>query len=258
MVKGKDYVIHSPEEIERIRRAAHATAQVRDQLAGLARVGMSTKELDELAGQLIAATGGTSAFLGYRGYPGQICISINDQVVHGIGTTGRILQAADVVSIDVGVQLDGAIGDTALTFAMASEPPADILRLLEFTRKALEAGIAEARPGNYIRDISGAVARVAKAGRLGIVREFVGHGCGTRMHEPPEIPNYITGNRGPLLRPGMVLAIEPMLNLGSEKVYVADDKWTVYTRDGSCSAHFEHTILITEKQPEILTWPKTT
>ncbi len=258
MFKGKDYVIHTPAEVERIRAAAQATASVRDQLLALARIGMSTRELDELAGRLIAATGGKSAFLGYHGFPGQICISVNDEVVHGIGSADRILRESDLVSLDIGVELAGGIGDTALTLAFVAELPPEHRRLLDYTQKALAAGIAQARAGNYINDISMAIEKVAKAGKLGIVREYVGHGCGTRLHEPPEVPNYSVGRRGPLLRPGMVLAIEPMLNLGSARVYTANDDWTVLTYDGSYSAHFEHMVLITEQEPEILTWPKTT
>ncbi len=257
MPPRKDYIIHTPEEIVRIRRAAALTAGVRDELARLTRPGMSTLELDELAGSLIAQTGGRSAFLGYHGFPGNICISVNDVVVHGIGRADLILSEQDIVSIDIGVEIDGACGDTALTFALNDKPPADTVRLLENTRAALMSGIRAAVSGNCIRDISRAVAQVARHARLGVVEDYVGHGCGIRLHEPPEVPNFDNGYRGPRLVPGMVLAIEPMFNLGSRRVYTEPDQWTVRTADRSLSAHFEHQVLITEQEPEILTWPKT-
>ena len=250
-------VIHTAEEIVRIRRAAALTAQVRDEIPKLAKPGMTTFDLDQLAGELIRATGGRSAFLNYRGYPGNICISVNDEVVHGIGRPDRILLDTDVVSIDVGVEFDGAMGDTALTFTFR-EPDEDVARLLKGTQQALMDGIRQARAGLYIRNISQAVETTAKKYRLGVVQEYVGHGCGTRMHEPPEVPNFVGYGRGARLAPGMVLCIEPMLNLGCADVTTdRHDHWTVRTRDGAPSAHFEHQILITDKEPEILTWPKT-
>ena len=257
MFMKRNYVIHSSEEIEKIRHAAQLTGQVRDQIAQLARPGMSTYELDQIAGTLIADTGGTSAFLGYGGFPGNICISVNDEVVHGIGRPDRIMQETDIVSIDVGVAINGGIGDSATTFTFC-EQPADVKRLLENTQKSLMAGIAQAKAGNFVRDISRAVEKIAKAAKLGVVREYVGHGCGTKLHEPPEVPNFVCGVRGPRLKPGMVLAIEPMLNLGTYKVFTEADRWTVRTADKKLSAHFEHMVLITENEPEILTWPKTT
>ena len=258
MFMKRNYVIHTKEEIPKIRHAAQLTAGVRDQIKLLARPGMSTYELDQIAGALIRETGGTSAFLGYHGFPGNVCISVNDEVVHGIGRPDRILQETDVVSIDVGINYEGGIGDTAVTFTFCDEIQEDVKRLLEHTEKSLYDGIAQAKGGNYIRDISRAVEKTARAARLGVVREYVGHGCGTKLHEPPEVPNFVCGQKGPCLRPGMVLAIEPMLNLGTYKVFTESDRWTVRTVDGSLSAHFEHMVLITEKEPEILTWPKTT
>lgn len=254
---SRNQVIHTPDEIERIRRAAALTAQVRDEIAAAARPGMTTFDLDQVAGELIRATGGKSAFLGYRGYPGNICISVNDEVVHGIGRPDRILLESDIVSIDVGVEIDGGVGDTALTFGFGELTP-DLKRLLSGTQEALAAGIRQARRGNYIRDISHAVETVAKRHHLGVVREYVGHGCGTSLHEPPEVPNFVGYGKGALLVPGMVICIEPMLNLGTYKVTTDSvDHWTVRTRDGACAAHFEHMVLITENEPEILTWPKT-
>ncbi len=254
---GRGVVIHTPVEIEAIRKAAAATAFVRDEVARQCRAGMSTKELDMLAGAVIAQTGGTSAFLGYYDYPGQICISVNEEVVHGIGRPDRILLDSDIVSIDVGVKLGGGIGDTALTFTLGGEVSSDVKRLLEGTKLALEKGIAAALPGNTVRDISRAVESVAKEYKLGVVRDYVGHGCGTKLHELPEVPNFVGHSAGPKLVPGMVLAIEPMLTLGTWRVNTdRHDHWTVRTQDGKWAAHFEHLVLITENKPEILTWQK--
>ncbi len=253
---ARNCIIHTPEEIGRIRRAAAATAEVRDRLEELARPGMTTFDLDRLAAELIAGTGGTSAFLGYAGYPGNICISLNNVVVHGIASPEQVIADTDIVSIDVGVSIDGAVGDCARTFGFGKLAP-DTERLLRGTEEALTAGIKAALPGNRVRDISRAVEEKAREYGLGVVRDYVGHGCGIRLHEPPEVPNYVCPTPGPVLEPGMVLCIEPMLNLGTGKV-VTDraDGWTVRTRDGKRSAHFEHMVLITDNQPEILTWPK--
>lgn len=249
------FVIHGEDEIRRIRKAAQAAAMVREELTRLARPGMTTKNLDDLAGSIIATTGGTSAFLGYRGFPGQICISLNEEVVHGIGSPQRVMKEGDLLSLDIGVKLDGGVGDTAKSFCLGETTP-EVSMLLETTELALMEGIKEAITGNYVGDISAAVEKVAKKAGLGIVREYVGHGCGTQLHEPPEVPNFVTRNRGPRLVPGMVLAIEPMLNLGTHKVVTASDNWTVSTLDGKLSAHFEHMVYITQKEPEILTWLK--
>ena len=255
---SRKQIVHTPDEIIRIRRAAAITAQVRDQIAGAIRPGMTTMDVDMLAGEIIRATGGKSAFLNYCGYPGNICISVNDEVVHGIRSPRRIIEENDIVSIDVGVEFDGALGDTAVTVSMAENPSPDICRLLEGTRKALDMGIAAARGGKRVSDISRAVELAARESHLGIVREYVGHGCGIRLHEPPEVPNFSGWGSGVVLLPGMVLCIEPMLNLGTEKIVVdRKDGWTVRTRDGAWSAHFEHMILITDNEPEILTWQKT-
>jgi methionyl aminopeptidase len=256
MAKG-EYIAHTPQRIAGIRRAATASAQVRDALRNSVIPGMTTHQINELAGRLIADIGGISAFLGYRGFPGQICISLNDEVVHGIGSPKRVVKTGDLVSMDVGVRLDNCIGDTAISFIVAGEPEPDALRLLSGTEEALAAGIRAARPGNRVRHISTAVESAAREYQLSVVREYVGHGVGAELHEPPEIPNYVVRNRGPELHPGMVLAIEPMLNLGTHRVVVGRDGWTVRTADGKLSAHFEHMVLITNSDPEILTWPKT-
>lgn len=252
MLKRK-FIIHTPEEIARIRVAAHLTALARDQIAASIQEGMSTKELDMIAGAVIRSLGGKPTFLGYGGFPANICISLNDVVVHGIASNSQIIQKGDIVSIDVGVTFDGATGDTALSVYVGGEPDADNQRLLDGTRLALEAGIAAAKNGNCMRDLSGAVEKVGQAHKLGIVRDFVGHGCGIRLHEPPDVPNFTTPGSGVKLLPGMVLAIEPMFNLGTYKVYVEKDNWTVRTADGKRSAHFEHMVLIGEDQTEVLT-----
>ncbi|MBR2373541.1 MAG: type I methionyl aminopeptidase [Lentisphaeria bacterium] len=249
-------VIHTAEEIIRIRRAAQATAQARDKIAAAIEPGMSTARLDDIAAACIAETGGTSAFLGYCGFPGNICISLNEVVVHGIGSREQIIKDGDIVSIDVGVCIDGAVGDSARTVAVG-EVSKDVKRLLSGTLESLDAGIAACRAGNRVSHISAAVEKVANRHRLGVVRDYVGHGCGIKLHEPPEVPNFSGWGAGAKLEPGMVLAIEPMLNLGTWKVITdRSDHWTVRTGDGLYSAHFEHMVLITENQPEILTWPK--
>jgi len=255
-VKPRNFVIHTPAELIGIRQAAAASAAVRCELPSMLRPGMTTKDIDDLAGMLIARTGGISAFLGYHGYPGQICISVNDEVVHGIGSPQRVINSGDVVSLDIGVKLNGGVGDNAVTVVVGENNSPDVARLLQATEASLMAGLAMARSGNYIRDISAAIEKVARDAKLGIVREYVGHGCGTQLHEPPEVPNFVTAYRGPRLEPGMVLAIEPMLNLGTHRVFTLSDGWTVKTADGSISAHFEHMVLITENEPEILTWQK--
>ena len=255
---AKDFVIHTPEEIVRIKEAARRAAIARDKIAEYVRPGVSTKELDMIAGEIIASLGGRCAFLNYHGYPGNICISVNDEVVHGIGRPDRVLLPTDIVSIDLGVRIDGACGDTAVTFGLGAPMPPAVQNLVEATRRALAAGIAAARAGNYIRDISAAVEEVGRRARVGVVRDYVGHGCGIKLHEPPEVPNFVSAAKGPQLEPGMVLAIEPMFNQGSFKVKTDRiDGWTVRTSDGLPSAHFEHMVLITENEPEILTWPKT-
>ena len=190
-------IIHTDIEIEGIRKAAQAAAFVREQLRMLIQPGMSTKVIDDLAGTLIESTGGKSAFYGYRGFPGQICISVNDEVVHGIGTPLNIVMVGDVISLDVGVTLNGFIGDNAESLAVGVSNDPSVEHLLTNTRLSLHEAIKASVKGNYIRDIGAAVQRVADKANLGIVREYVGHGCGVKLHEPPEIPNYKTNNRGP-------------------------------------------------------------
>ncbi len=257
MTIGRKYVLHSEDDICGIRKAAKAAASVRQSLCELVRPGMTTGDVDRMAAGLLSAAGGASAFLGYRGFPGILCVSVNDEVVHGIGTADRRIQPGDLVSVDVGVKLQGYIGDTATSFiAGGLEPDEDVKRLMAGTLEALDQGIKAAVPGSCVGDVSAAVQKTARKHGLGIVRDYVGHGCGKKLHEPPEVPNFTSRDKGVTLRPGMVLAIEPMLNLGKGNVVVDRDGWTVRTKDGSLSAHFEHMVLITNSGPEILTWPK--
>ena len=217
---------------------------------------MTTREIDQYAAQLIKERGAKSAFLGYRKYPGNLCISVNDQVVHGLPNDRRV-QFGDIVSLDVGVIYRGYIGDTAKTVAVGG---CNVLaqKLMDVTERALYEGIGQAVPGNRVVDISRAVQNYVEANGFSVVREFVGHGVGRSMHEEPQIPNFVDGKSSPKLRPGMTIAIEPMVNAGSPAVKILNDGWTVVTQDGSLSAHFEHTVLITETEPEILTWPEKT
>lgn len=242
-------------DLARSRHAGLLAAKLLAACASAARPGVRTRDLDEVARLTCEALGVRSAFLGYCGYPAQACISLNDTVIHGIpGDT--IIEPGDIVSLDVGVISDGFVGDNALTIIAGGTACArseDDLRLLQGTAAALEAGIAAARPGNRVGDISHAVEKVAVQNRLSVVREYVGHGCGRKMHEEPQIPNYGHAGRGPILRKGMVICIEPMFNLGVRAVRVLDDGWTVKTRDGRNAAHFEHMIAITDGDPEILT-----
>lgn len=246
--------IKSPREIELMRAACAAAAEVLEAVAGMVRPGVMTKELDQAAGELIAQKGGKSPFLGYRGYPGNICASVNEEVVHGI-PGNRKLQYGDIVSLDVGVILNGYVGDNATTVAVGLVAPRT-QELLRVTEQALQAGIAQARAGNRVGDISHAVQSTVEAYGFSAVREFVGHGVGRKMHEEPQIPNFGEACKGPKLKPGMTLAIEPMINAGTYEVQMLSDGWTVVSADGAPSAHFEHTVLVTEGEPEILTWRK--
>ena len=215
---------------------------------------MTTKDVDEFAVSRMKHYGAKSAFLGYRKYPCQICISVNDQVVHGLAGP-RALWFGDIVSLDVGVVYNGFIGDTARTVAVGG---CGVLaqKLMDVAERALYEGIAQALPGGRVADISRAIQSHVEGNGFSVVREFVGHGVGRSMHEEPQVPNFVDGKSSPKLRPGMTLAIEPMVNAGSPGVKILNDGWTVVTQDGSLSAHFEHTVLITESEPEILTWPE--
>ncbi|MBQ9430057.1 MAG: type I methionyl aminopeptidase [Kiritimatiellae bacterium] len=244
-------ILKNKAELDAMRVAGRLTGQVLKQVAEAVTPGMTTGELDELTRELIRKTGGTPSFLNYNGYPGAICISINDEVIHGIPGK-RVVLPGDIVSLDVGVYYDGFHGDSARTVMVGVTDP-DVIRLVETTRDALAAGIAAARPGGHLSDVSNAVQRVAEAAGCSVVREFVGHGVGRHLHEDPQVPNYGAAGRGPILKPGMTIAIEPMVNLGRPGVAVLDDDWTVVTRDGKPSAHFEHTVAVLEEKVEVLT-----
>jgi methionyl aminopeptidase len=238
-------------EIETMARAGRVVAETLTKLGEGIRPGMTTHDLDELAEEYIRSQGGVPTFKGYRGFPASICTSPNSMVVHGIPGAYRI-EDGDLLSVDVGVTLDGFVADSAYTFAVG-EIPESSQRLLEACQAALEAGISEARPGNRIGDISAAVQRTTEEAGFAVVRELVGHGVGRSMHEEPQIPNVGEAGRGPLLQPGMTLAIEPMITAGRPDVYVHDDQWSISTEDGSLAAHFEHTVAITATGPKILT-----
>ena len=249
--------IYKGSDLEGVRVAAQASAYVLQRLCDAVTPGMSTLDLDRLAAEFIKETGGKSAFLNYHGYPAQICCSVNEVVVHGIGRADKVINPGDIVSLDVGVTVGGFTGDNARSVIAGgvSTPLKD--KLLEATRSSLEAGIAAAVPGNRVCDIGAAVEKVVKAAGFSVVRDMVGHGCGRKMHEDPQVPNYKLPGFSPELKPGMILAIEPMVNVGTWRITIdKEDGWTVRTADGSLSAHFEHQILITQKEPEVLTWPK--
>jgi methionyl aminopeptidase len=247
-------IVKSETEIAKIRRSCEAAAAVLDALRAMVAPGVTTAELDEAAARLIKGHGGASPFLGYKGYPGHICVSINEEVVHGIPGPRRV-QYEDIVSLDVGIVLDGWVGDTAGTVPVGVIP-APLQELIRVAEEALGLGIAQARADNRVGDISAAIQRHVEAHGFSVVREFVGHGVGRTMHEDPQIPNFGEPGRGPRLKPGMTLAIEPMINMGQSAVEVLADGWTAVTADRQPSAHVEHTILITKGDPEILTCPK--
>jgi len=244
--------LKSPREIERMKGASRIVAEILLELRQIVRDGMTTAEIDRLAEDMTRKRNAVPAFKGYRGFPASICISINEEVVHGIPSTKRTLKNGDVVGLDFGVVYDGFFGDSAVTVAIGEIRP-EVQNLLTVTERALYAAIEASVPGNYISDVSAAVQRVADEHHFGIVREFCGHGIGRALHEDPPVLNYVQSGKGPKVKPGLVIAIEPMINLGTEKVKVLEDGWTVVTLDGRPSAHFEHTIAITPEGPEILT-----
>ena len=250
--------LKSGDDVSRMRAACTAAARVLHALADLVVPGISTAGLDAAARGLMLRHGCESACLGYvvgrLSYPGHVCISLNDEIVHGIGAPDRIIREGDLVSLDVVVRRDGFIGDNARTLLVGKVAP-DARQLCQDTEKALMAGIAAVRPGSRVGDISAAIQAALAPGGYGIVRDFVGHGVGRKMHEEPQIPNYGKAGTGPKLLPGMALAIEPMVNLGTHKIVMAADGWTARTADGKPSAHFEHTVLVTETGVEILTLP---
>ena len=246
-------IIRSPREIDQIRKANVVVAEVLERLRTLVVPGVTTDELDGISEDIILSKGAVPAFKGYRGYPKTLCISINEEVVHGIPNK-RKLKEGDIVSIDVGTNLHGYFGDAAITLPVGEVHP-EAKRLLEVTEKALYIGIGMAKVGNRLFDISHAVQVWVESNGFSVVRDFVGHGIGKNLHEDPQIPNFGSPNQGPRLEKGMIFALEPMVNEGTYEVRVLDDGWTVVTADGKPSAHFEHTIAITDGDAMILSVP---
>lgn len=245
-------VLKSPPEIALMRRAGRILAEVLDSLPGLVKPGLSTLAIDRAVERHIRRRGATPAFKGYRGYPATACVSINAEIVHGIPRADRRLADGDIVSVDIGCVVDGYYADCAVTLAVG-EIDAPSRELLDVTRESLDLAVAACRVGGRLSDVSHAVQSHVEGHGLAIVRAFVGHGIGRALHEAPEVPNFGEPGYGPRLRPGMVLAIEPMVTMGQPEVDIGDDGWTAVTRDGSLSAHFEHTVAITEHGPLVLT-----
>jgi len=245
-------VSRSTSELEKMREAGRLVGKVLTAVSAHVAPGVTTHDLDALAERLITEAGARPAFKGYHGYPASICTSVNDEVIHGIPSPRRRLAEGDIVSVDVGAELDGYFGDSAVTLPVG-RVSADAANLLRTTSESLEKGIAMARVGNRVSDIGHAIQAHVEAHGFSVVREFVGHGIGQKMHEEPQVPNYGEPGRGPRLVEGMVLAIEPMVNAGRPAVKVLGDGWTAVTRDGSLSAHFEHTVAVTTDGPWILT-----
>ena len=246
--------IKSAREIELMRESCKILSEVHERLGEFVRPGISTWEIDRLGEQLIREYGCTPNFLHYNGYPASICVSVNDEVVHGIPSKKRILSQGDIVSLDAGLIYKGYHSDAARTHAVG-EISAEAKKLIEVTRQSFFEGIKFAKAGNHLYDISNAIDAYVSGFGYGIVRDLVGHGIGTSLHEEPQIPNFRQWRRGIQLQPGMTLAIEPMINMGGYDVEWLDDDWTVVTADGSLSAHYENTVLITDGEPEILTLP---
>lgn len=247
--------IKSPREIELMTEAGRILEIVHDELEKALRPGMSTLEIDQLGEEVIRSYGCEPSFLNYNGYPASICVSVNDEVVHGIPSAHRILQEGDIVGLDAGLIYKGYHSDAARTHGIGeiSQQAKDLIRV---TRESFFEGIKYAKEGNHLFDISNAIGKYAEEKGYGVVKDLCGHGIGANLHESPEIPNYIMKRRGVKLRRGMTLAIEPMINIGTWKVDFLDDDWTVVTQDGSLSAHYENTVLITEGEPKLLTFSK--
>jgi len=251
-LRDRGIQIKSPEQIAAMRRAGLLVGETLEVLRAAVRPGMTTRELDAIAEDHIRSHGGTPSFLGYHGFPGTICTSVNDEVVHGI-PGDRVLQDGDVVSIDCGAIVDGWHGDAAITVALGDVPP-EVTELMRVTEEALWRGIAAARLGGRVSDISHAVeSHIRAAGDYGILEEYTGHGIGTEMHQPPDVPNYGRAGRGPKLVRGLALAVEPMVTLGTKDTVLLEDDWTVVSADGSLAAHFEHTFTLTPDGAWVLT-----
>ena len=250
-----DNTIHlkSPHEVEIMREAGRIVARTVEELKRAAQPGVTTKDLDRVAARTFAQYGATSTSLGYFGFPGHICVSVNEQVVHGIPGPRR-LREGDLVKVDVAAMHRGYVADTAVSFGVGRVRP-EVERLMDVTRAAMHRGIEQAIAGQRLGRISNAIQRHVEANRLHVVREFVGHGVGRSMHEPPQVPHFGPPDQGPILKPGMCLAIEPQVNLGGRGVKILEDGWTAVTLDGRWSAHFEHTVAVTPEGPVILTLP---
>jgi len=244
-------VIKSQEEIEKMAHSCCIVAETLEAIKTIVSPGITTKEIESFADAYIRARGAVPAFKGYRGYPASICTSLNDEVIHGIPSQ-RILKEGDIISIDLGVYKDGFHGDAAITLPVGKVEP-ELEKLLKVTEEALYVGIRNAKPGNRVSDISHAIQQHVESNGFSVVRAFVGHGIGRELHEDPQIPNFGTPGRGPRLKEGMTLAIEPMVNAGGYEVKVLDDGWTAVTLDNKSSAHFEHTVLVAANGPRILT-----
>jgi methionyl aminopeptidase len=246
-------VCKSAAELDKMRRSGHAVRQVLDLLRVMVKPGITTMDLERAAEKKIEELGAKPAFKGYYDYPCVLCTSINQEIVHGIPSEKRVLKEGDIVSIDCGVVLDGYYGDAAVTVPVGDHLAPQLHKLLEVTEASLYRGIAAARIGNTVGDVGAAVQELVEANGFSVVREFVGHGIGTKLHEDPQVPNYGVRGQGARLREGMVLAIEPMVNVGNPGARLLDDKWTAVTEDGSFSAHFEHCVAVTTDGPMILT-----
>ena len=243
--------IKSDYEIALMKKAGNIVYKTHQYLKPYVKPGITTKELDKLAYDFIISQGATPSFLNYDGFPGTICTSVNDEVVHGIPGNRKLVNG-DIVKLDIGACFKGYHGDSAWSYAVGNVSD-DIKYLMEHTEKALYKGLEQVKPGNHIGDIGAAIEAYANEHKLGIVRELVGHGIGTDVHEAPDVPNYGKQGTGPVLKEGMTIAIEPMLNLGTHKIYILDDDWTIITRDGLPSAHYEHTVVVTKNGYQILT-----
>jgi methionyl aminopeptidase len=252
-------ILKSSEEVRAMRKAGQVVGQTLRILAGAVKPGVSAKQLDDLVRKEYAKRGVVPTFLNYKvpgapPYPATVCISVNDEIVHGIPSDKRVFKDGDIVSIDLGATVDGFVGDSAITVPCGNVSE-EAQRLIKITEESLWAGIRAARAGGHIGDIGAAVQKHAEDHGYGVVREYVGHGVGRQMHEDPQIPNYGVEGQGVKLKKGMVIAIEPMVNVGDWRTKRLPDNWTVVTRDGSLSAHFEHTLAVTEDEPEVLTLP---
>jgi methionyl aminopeptidase len=243
----------SPAEIEKMRQSGKIVRQVLDEVAAMVKPGISTMDLERAAARKIKELGAKPAFKGYYDYPCVLCTSVNQEIVHGIPNEKRVLTEGDIVSVDCGVVLDGYYGDAAVTVPVGDGQNDTVKKLLQVTRESLYKGIEKARIGNTVGDVGAAVQEHVEANGFSVVREFVGHGIGTKLHEDPQVPNFGTRGHGARLREGMVIAIEPMVNIGRPGAKVLEDKWTAVTEDGSLSAHFEHCVAVTSDGPVILT-----